>query len=55
MLDRLLQQHASGLRDHSATLWSLLMLDAFLRRMQQPASGGSIAPPAEKLTAGVVS
>jgi asparagine synthase (glutamine-hydrolysing) len=35
-LDRLLQQHASGRRDHSATLWKLLMLDAFLRRMQQP-------------------
>jgi asparagine synthase (glutamine-hydrolysing) len=35
-LDRLLQQHASGRRDHSATLWKLLMLDAFLRRVQQP-------------------
>jgi len=55
MLDRLLQQHAAGLRDHSATLWSLLMLDAFLRRMQQPTPGGSIAPPAEKLDVGAVS
>jgi asparagine synthase (glutamine-hydrolysing) len=35
-LDRLLQQHASGRRDHSATLWKLLMLDAFLCRMQRP-------------------
>ena len=38
MLDRLLREHAAGRRDHSATLWSLLMLDAFLRRMQQPAT-----------------
>ncbi|MGH8145752.1 MAG: XrtA/PEP-CTERM system amidotransferase [Rhodanobacteraceae bacterium] len=37
VLDRLLRQHASGRRDHSATLWKLLMLDAFLRRTQQPA------------------
>ncbi|HEX5488368.1 MAG TPA: XrtA/PEP-CTERM system amidotransferase [Rhodanobacteraceae bacterium] len=36
MLDRLLQQHAVGRRDHSATLWSLLMLDGFLRQMQEP-------------------
>lgn len=43
MLDRLVRQHAAGRRDHSATLWSLLMLDAFLRRMQQPTA----AAPAE--------
>lgn len=35
-LDRLVQQHMAGRRDHSATLWKLLMLDAFLRHMQQP-------------------
>jgi asparagine synthase (glutamine-hydrolysing) len=40
-LERLLQQHVSGRSDHSATLWSLLMLDAFLRRMQQPAGAGA--------------
>jgi len=28
-------QHIDGRSDHSATLWKLLMLDAFLRRMQQ--------------------
>ncbi len=39
-LERLVQQHVSGRSDHSATLWSLLMLDAFLRRMQQPAGAG---------------
>lgn len=35
---RLVQQHGSGRRDHSATLWKLLMLDAFMRRLQQPAA-----------------
>ncbi|HLI18378.1 MAG TPA: XrtA/PEP-CTERM system amidotransferase [Rhodanobacteraceae bacterium] len=52
MLARVLQQHASGLRDHSDTLWSLLMLDAFLRRMQQP--DNMATPPAEALAAGAV-
>jgi asparagine synthase (glutamine-hydrolysing) len=36
MLERLLREHAGGRYDHSATLWSLLMLDAFLRHTQQP-------------------
>jgi asparagine synthase (glutamine-hydrolysing) len=36
-LDQLVTQHLSGRSDHSATLWKLLMLDAFLRRTQQPA------------------
>jgi asparagine synthase (glutamine-hydrolysing) len=30
-LRRLVDQHQSGLRDHSAPLWSLLMFEAFLR------------------------
>jgi asparagine synthase (glutamine-hydrolysing) len=38
VLDRLLREHIAGHRDHSATLWSLLMLDAFLRQTQQPAA-----------------
>ncbi|MDA3913506.1 XrtA/PEP-CTERM system amidotransferase [Oleiagrimonas sp.] len=50
-LDRLVRQHASGKRDHSATLWSLLMLDAFLRRMQQPAAAAVPAGPASRLLA----
>lgn len=45
VLDELLRQHATGQRDHSATLWSLLMLDAFLRRMQQPADAAIPAGP----------
>jgi asparagine synthase (glutamine-hydrolysing) len=30
-LEQLVQQHDSGVRDHSAPLWTLLMFDAFLR------------------------
>jgi asparagine synthase (glutamine-hydrolysing) len=30
-LTRLVEQHVSGLRDHSASLWALLMLEGFLR------------------------
>jgi asparagine synthase (glutamine-hydrolysing) len=30
-LRRLVEQHQSGMRDHSAPLWSLLMFEAFLR------------------------
>jgi asparagine synthase (glutamine-hydrolysing) len=36
VLDRLVRQHVSGRSDHSATLWKLMMLDAFLRRTQGP-------------------
>lgn len=38
MLDRLLRDHVAGRADHSTTLWSLLMLDAFLRQTQEPAA-----------------
>lgn len=40
-LDQLVRQHLSGRRDHSATLWKLLMLDGFLRD-----SRPSVAAPA---------
>ena len=42
---RLVQQHGSGRRDHSATLWKLLMLDAFLRGLQvaQPSAAAVAA------------
>ncbi|MEO7073572.1 MAG: XrtA/PEP-CTERM system amidotransferase [Rhodanobacter sp.] len=46
-LDRLLQEHVSGRSDHSATLWSLLMLDAFLRRTQQSGDSAMPAPAHE--------
>jgi len=34
VLHQLVDQHQSGLRDHSAALWSLLMFDAFLRNAE---------------------
>jgi len=51
MLERLVRQHVAGRRDHSATLWSLLMLDAFLRRMQQPADAAIPSGPVSRLLA----
>lgn len=44
MLENLLHQHASGRSDHGATLWKLLMLDAFLRKVQQSDAVGSTNP-----------
>ena len=41
VLEQLLREHATGRADHSTTLWSLLMLDAFLRHTQQPAATAS--------------
>jgi asparagine synthase (glutamine-hydrolysing) len=41
-LQQLLDAHQSGARDHSAPLWSLLMFDAFLRRIVD-------APPKTRL------
>lgn len=52
VLERLLRQHASGRRDHSATLWKLLMLDAFLRRMQQSAAAAPAEPVQRVAAAG---
>ena len=54
-LERLVQQHVSGRSDHSATLWSLLMLDAFLRRMQQPVGAGAVDPARGALAAAALS
>ncbi len=54
VLNRLVNQHLSGRRDYSATLWKLLMLDSFLRRTQQ--HDIAVAPPEpmhEVLVAGV--
>ena len=41
-LEQLLREHATGRADHSTTLWSLLMLDAFLRHTQQPAAASGM-------------
>ncbi len=48
-LGKLVEQHRSGLRDHSAPLWALLMFEAFLRRVHgtpgaTSAAGGSARP-----------
>jgi asparagine synthase (glutamine-hydrolysing) len=45
-LVRLVEEHQSGARDHSAPLWSLLMFDAFLRNV---VSGDTGAPRARAL------
>jgi asparagine synthase (glutamine-hydrolysing) len=41
MVRRLLDEHQSGRRDHSAPLWSLLMFDGFLRSTAQGAAPAS--------------
>ncbi|MEO8780051.1 MAG: asparagine synthase-related protein, partial [Rhodanobacter sp.] len=46
-LEQLVREHMAGRYDHSATLWSLLMLDAFLRHTQQPAATPSERPSSE--------
>ena len=45
---RMVRQHVAGQRDHSATLWKLLMLDSFLRRMQQPATAALSEDPVQQ-------
>jgi asparagine synthase (glutamine-hydrolysing) len=40
-LEQLVGSHQSGARDHSAPLWTLLMFEAFLRKVVD----GSAAPP----------
>ncbi|MBV8380708.1 MAG: amidotransferase 1, exosortase A system-associated [Paucibacter sp.] len=46
-LERLVNQHQSGLRDHSAPLWSLLMFDAFLRRVLDGGATSSARVPTQ--------
>ena len=53
-LARLVREHIGGRRDHSATLWSLLMLDAFLRHTQQPAAAAHRKLVGEALAAGAL-
>jgi asparagine synthase (glutamine-hydrolysing) len=40
-LERIVSEHHSGQRDHSAVLWSLLMFDGFLRQSAQSAAPAS--------------
>src|SRR5690242_914121 len=54
VMDRLVRQHVEGRRDHSATLWSLLMLDSFLRRTHQHDTAAAFGEPlCEGVAAGV--
>jgi asparagine synthase (glutamine-hydrolysing) len=41
-LERLFRQHVAGQRDNSVVLWSLLMLDAFLRRVDRPVASPAL-------------
>ncbi|MFZ5539239.1 MAG: asparagine synthase-related protein, partial [Pseudomonadota bacterium] len=45
-LQRLLDQHQSGMRDHSAPLWTVLMFEAFLRNAMRAEESGA---PAQRL------
>lgn len=45
MLKRVVNEHQSGMRDHSSVLWTLLMFDGFLRSSEQ-----SAAPASEPLS-----
>jgi asparagine synthase (glutamine-hydrolysing) len=54
-LDRMLREHAAGRSDHSSTLWSLLMLDAFLRHTQQRAATASGKFDSRSVSAGALS
>jgi asparagine synthase (glutamine-hydrolysing) len=53
MLSRMVEQHQSGVRDHSTPIWSILMFEAFLKNVvDQGSHAGSVsfgdAPPAMK-------
>jgi len=47
-ISTLLDQHQSGERDHSAALWTLSMMEAFLRQVE---GGGRSAQPAQETAA----
>ncbi|MGB8275228.1 MAG: XrtA/PEP-CTERM system amidotransferase [Alphaproteobacteria bacterium] len=40
----LMHEHAAGLRDHSASLWALLMFDSFLRQVHASVADAAPAP-----------
>jgi asparagine synthase (glutamine-hydrolysing) len=43
-LRRLVNDHQSGLSDHSTPLWTLLMFESFLRNMMGARQGRSAGP-----------
>jgi asparagine synthase (glutamine-hydrolysing) len=42
-IQQLLDQHQSGRHDHSSALWTLLMFESFLRKVQEQAASGEQA------------
>jgi asparagine synthase (glutamine-hydrolysing) len=42
-LRRLVQEHQSGLRDHSTPLWTLLMFESFLRTVMEARAGDEVS------------
>jgi asparagine synthase (glutamine-hydrolysing) len=50
-LETLVDQHQSGVREHSPALWSLLMFDSFLRQVHH---GAGSEPSPERPTAGAL-
>ena len=55
-LDQLVTQHLSGRSNHGATLWKLLMLDAFVRRTRQGPTAHVVEEPcrASRVAAGAL-
>lgn len=43
-IEKLMAQHESGVRDHSAALWSLLMFESFLRQVHQRGTASTVPP-----------
>ena len=48
-LRQLLDQHQSGVRDHSSPLWSLLMFDGFLRQIMDGADRTAAVAPLQRI------
>ena len=53
-LQHLVDAHQSGARDYSAPLWSLLMFEAFLRKVLDETSQGDGSPVASAAIAEAV-
>jgi asparagine synthase (glutamine-hydrolysing) len=54
-VESMFSQHESGMRDHSACLWALIMFESFLRQVHggdsaQPTSARDVPPHAKELT-----
>ena len=52
ILRRLVDEHQSGKREHSAVLWALIMFDAFLANVVNATSARVEEPPPDEMTIG---